>query len=230
MVKCIQLQTHACALNCKTNLVYSKNSEISRLCGKICNMAVLTIIQVQEKLLRQPSRGVAQYDKKAQQLLKDLEDTLRAQKNPVGVGLAAPQIGKSLRAFLVKRGKEVIPFINPEIIWISDNTNDPKSRKDKKQKMDHENEYIMEGCLSLPHYYGPVKRAKSVTVRYQKPINENGILRLETVEETHTGLSAQIIQHEVDHLNGKLFIDRLLEQNRKLFRLVKGEWQEVELP
>jgi peptide deformylase len=81
----------------------------------------------------------------------------------------------------------------------------------------------MEGCLSLPHYYGPVQRGRDVTLRYQ---TRDG----KTVKETFSGFPAQVIQHEVDHLNGKIFVDRLFEQNRQLFQLEKGEWEKVELP
>lgn len=185
-------------------------------------MAVLPVVNVKNPILRTHAKTIPNYDKRIQKLFVDLDNTLKAQKDPVGVGLAAPQIGKSLRGFLVKSGKTALPFINPEIISLSEDTNDPTKKR--------EDEYIMEGCLSLPHYYGPVKRAESVTIRYQKPVKENDQWKLQAVEETHKGLAAQIIQHEVDHLNGVLFIDRLIEQKRKLYKLEKNKWVEVELP
>jgi methionyl-tRNA formyltransferase len=80
----------------------------------------------------------------------------------------------------------------------------------------------MEGCLSLPNFYGPLTRSPKIKVEYQ---NERG----EKIKEFRSGFEAQIIQHEVDHLNGVLFIDRLLEQKKPLFELVNGEWEEVEL-
>ena len=80
----------------------------------------------------------------------------------------------------------------------------------------------MEGCLSLPHYYGPLLRPDKVKAKY---LNEKG----DTVTETFHGFEAQIIQHEVDHLVGILFVDRLLEQKKPLFELVDDEWQEVEI-
>ena len=88
----------------------------------------------------------------------------------------------------------------------------------------------MEGCLSLPHYYGPVERAWTITVQYQEPKMDNGRWKLENVQQTFSAFPAQIIQHEVDHLEGKIFVDRLLEQNRQLFQLKNNEWVEVELP
>lgn len=89
----------------------------------------------------------------------------------------------------------------------------------------------MEGCLSLPHYYGPVQRAWEITLKYDKPTKlEVGGWRLEARNETFKGFIAQIIQHEVDHLKGKIFIDRLFEQNRKLYLQRNKKWVEVELP
>lgn len=204
-------------------------------------MAVVKILTVKDQVLRQKAKSILNVDKRIQKVFKDLEGTLRAQKDPVGVGLAAPQIGKQLALFVVKYGGKVLPFINAKVIWRSEETNDPPSsytsrrtrlgpavrRRKQNIPSPDENlggrEYILEGCLSLPHYYGPVRRANSIKVKYQTP-------KLETMTKSFTGLPAQIIQHEVDHLNGILFIDHLLAQKRKLFKLEKGEWVEVELP
>jgi len=81
---------------------------------------------------------------------------------------------------------------------------------------------VLEGCLSLPHYYGPLKRADSVTVKY---LNEKG----EEITEDLEGFDAQIILHEIDHLEGKLFIDRLFEEKKPLYKVDGDEWEEVEL-
>lgn len=177
------------------------------------------IVPVTDPRLRQKSRPVAKIDKKIVSLLKDLEDTLVAQEDPEGVGIAASQIGEFVRVFLIRHQGKILTFINPEIVRISEQT---KEKKDK--------EYIMEGCLSLPHYYGPVQRAWTATVRYQVSKIENGIWKLENQTKPFTGFPAQIIQHEIDHLEGKIFVDRLLEQNRQLFQLKNNEWIEVELP
>ena len=88
----------------------------------------------------------------------------------------------------------------------------------------------MEGCLSLPHYYGPVQRAAELKVTFETPELVNGHWALGTRTKKYRGLSAQIVQHEVDHLNGILFIDKLLQQNRKLYEQKEKEWLEVELP
>lgn len=171
------------------------------------------ILESTEPSLRKKSKPVHKIDKKIKKIIKDLKDTIAVQKDPEGVGLAAPQIGKNLRIFVIKPDNKITTFINPEIIHASKKTQQPKGKKNKK---------IMEGCLSLPHYYGPLKRANEVKVRY---LNEEG----KTVTKVFRGLEAQIIQHEIDHLDGILFVDRLLEQKKPLYEYLNGEWVEVEI-
>lgn len=182
---------------------------------------VRKVLAVSDPRLRQVSRPVQKVDKKLLRLINDLKDTLSAQKDPEGIGLAAPQIGQFLRVFLIKHQNKPITFINPEVVEKSEETNDPI----KKQKDD----YIMEGCLSLPHYYGPVQRAAWIKVKYQTPKLETGNWKLENKKRKFTGFVAQVIQHEIDHLEGKVFIDRLFEQNRKLFKDEGRNFVEVEL-
>ncbi len=161
--------------------------------------------------LRESSKPVGKIDKKVLSIVKDLKDTLSIQKDPEGVGLAACQIGKHLRIFVMLDAGELRAVINPEVI----NVSLKKSGKLKKGE-------IMEGCLSLPYYYGPLKRPKKITIKYT---NEDG----KELVEDFVGFTAQIVQHEIDHLNGILFIDRLLESKKPLYKLVKDEWEEVEL-
>jgi len=80
----------------------------------------------------------------------------------------------------------------------------------------------MEGCLSLPHYYGPLKRSDHITLKYLSPEGKE-------VTEDFVGFTAQIVQHEIDHLNGILFVDRLLEVKKPLYKLEGDSWEEVEL-
>ena len=80
----------------------------------------------------------------------------------------------------------------------------------------------LEGCLSLPHYYGPLTRSPKITINYLNEISEK-------VTEAFEGIYAQIIQHEIDHLEGVLFIDRLIEQKKSLYEYKDGEWEDVEL-
>lgn len=170
------------------------------------------IVQSGEAKLRKISKPVKKIDKKIEKLIKDLKETLAVQVDPEGVGLAAPQIGVNLRVFAVsfKNFKRIV--INPEILEVKDT----KPIKTKKSE-------VLEGCLSLPHYYGPLKRNGYVKLKY---LDEEGKTVIEEFKDFH----AQIILHEIDHLNGFLFIDRLLEQNMKLYKLDKDDtWEEVEL-
>ncbi len=171
------------------------------------------IVGVKDPCLRNKSKPVKKIDKKVKSLIKDLKDTLLAQKDPEGVGLAAPQVGKNVQIFAMNYDSDLQIFINPKILSI-------KNAKTKRPQQNEEK--IMEGCLSLPHYYSPLARPGTVEVEY---LTESG----KKVKETYTGFKAQIIQHEVDHLSGILFIDRLIEQKMPLYELVDDQWQEVEL-
>ena len=171
------------------------------------------ILNVKNPKLRKKSLPILKFDKKVSALISDLRDTLASQKDPEGVGLAAPQIGKNLQVFLINYEKTDKIFINPKILKIF-------KTKSKKKKVKDRN--IVEGCLSLPHYYGPLSRSNKLLVEYK---NEKG----ETITEEFHGFIAQIIQHEVDHLNGVLFVDRILEQKKPLYKVKDDEWEEVEL-
>lgn len=145
-----------------------------------------------------------------------VERKLVVQDDPEGVGLAAAQIGKNVQIFLINfEGTEKI-IINPKVISkskIKGKSTKGRSRLGGKP---------LEGCLSLPHYYGPIKRANKIKIKF---LDEKG----KTKVEEFRGFLAQIVQHELDHLNGILFVDRILEQDSNLFEYNKGEWEEVEL-
>lgn len=115
-------------------------------------------------------------------------------KDPEGVGLASTQIGQEERFFVGKIGGGFKTFINPEITWFSKTTR-----------------VYFEGCLSVPDIYGHVKRSLSIKVKYQdlKGRVQQGILK---------GVDAWIFQHELDHLNGVLFSERVLEQRGKFYK------------
>ncbi len=176
------------------------------------------ILNVRDSKLRKKSKPVKEVDKKVKVLIKDLKDTLKVQVDPEGVGLAAPQIGKNVCVFAIKPQGKIEIVINPKILSVSKLPKTPKSsnaprKKDKK---------IMEGCLSLPHYYGPIEKPMRIKIRY---LNEDG----KKVVRQYKGFDAQIVQHELDHLEGILFIDRLLEQKQPLYKLKGEDWEEVEL-
>ncbi|MHC5228527.1 peptide deformylase [Enterococcus sp. LJL99] len=118
-------------------------------------------------------------------LLEDMYETMVAHD---GIGLAAPQIGKNLRLAVIEIDEEtgLFELINPEII------------ESKGKDID------VEGCLSIPETYGTVERADEVTVRY---FDREG----DEIEVTAYGYLARAFQHEIDHLNGELFIDKIIE-------------------
>ncbi len=171
------------------------------------------ILDAQNPLLRRKSKPISKIDKKVLSLMQDLIDTIKAQTDPEGVGLAAPQIGKNVQMFVIKPQKNIRVFINPKIIKVYNTKS--KEKIDPRKK-------IMEGCLSLPNYYSPIKRAFKVRLKY---IDFDGKEKI----ENFSGIEAQIIQHEIDHLNGKLFIDVILEQKKPLYEYLNGEWEKVEI-
>lgn len=171
---------------------------------------ILKFADIKDPVLRQKAKPIASIDKKIIQLITDMKETLVAQNDPEGIGLAAPQVGKSLALFIVSFESLERVVINPKVISIG-------KVKETKQKNN-----TLEGCLSLPHYYGPIKRPDEITISY---MNEKG----EKVEEKFEGFPAHIIQHEVDHLNGTLFIDHILSQNSPLYQFDGEDFEEVEL-
>ena len=172
---------------------------------------VRKILKASDPFFRLKAKPVQSIDKKIQEIIRDLKDTLIIQKDPEGVGLAAPQIGKGLRIFYINHKKTSEVFINPEVL-----SEGPVMQNPQKEK-------IMEGCLSLPHYYGPLVRASSVKVKY---LDETGNEKIKEIK----GFLAQIVEHEVDHLDGILFVDRLLAQKKRLFKLISEEdWEEVDI-
>ena len=154
---------------------------------------MLKILTNPDPILRQKAKPVTNFsDKKLQKLIPEMIETM--QKSD-GVGLAAPQVGESIRLAVVTYRKKTIVLINPEIT--------------KKSLM---REWGEEGCLSVPTIYGDVKRHKKITVKY---LDAQG--KKQTIQAF--GMLARIIQHEVDHLDGILFIDKA----KKLFTLTPHE-------
>lgn len=188
------------------------------------------VVTVPSEVLRSPCKVVTSLDTRVIKVIEDMYKTLKKTKNPQGVGLAAPQIGESLRIFLSRPDPdgEISLFINPEIIKFSQRQIDPYKKKG-----------VYEGCLSIPGHYAPIRRSQSVVVKYQtintpSPVSPylGGEASGGMIEKTEvfSGFPAHVIQHEVDHLNGILFIDRVLEQKAKLYRTTgKDDWEEVSI-
>ncbi len=187
----------------------------------------MKIITAPNPILSLEAKPVAKIGSQIQKVIKEMKKTLSLASDPEGVGLAAPQIGKSLRIFLAKpspKGKIMI-FINPQILEMDQASKTfTKKRKVGKKKKEVQK---LEGCLSLKDIWGTVLRSPKVTLSYQ---DETGRKRTKEFK----GFLATIIQHEYDHLNGVLFPKRVLEQKGKLYKSSKDEkgedvFEELEL-
>jgi peptide deformylase len=143
-------------------------------------MAILEIRKAGDKVLKEPCAAVSKIDRKIRQLLDDMAQTMY---HADGVGLAAPQVGVSLRIIVIDAGNGLLELINPVLIEAEGEEKDT------------------EGCLSIPGIYGEVERFSKVVV---EGINRNG--KKERI--VGTGLLARALQHEMDHLEGVLFIDK----------------------
>lgn len=181
-------------------------------------MKPLKIVQAPEPVLAQQAKPVEKIDKSIKHLLKEMELTLAAAKDPEGVGLAAPQIGKSLQIFIVKDSptSPLMTFINPEVIAFKDPEIELTENDEEKKSG-----VQLEGCLSLYNIWGVVKRHAEVELSY---LDENG----ERHQKTFNGFMATIIQHEFDHLNGILFTKRVIEQKNPMYQSVKNKKGEIE--
>jgi len=149
---------------------------------------MMNIVTLGDEVLREKSVRVEEFDDKLQSLIEDMAKLMRGQ----GIGLAAPQVGVSKRLFICQpEGHKLWVFINPEITLTSE------------EQGDYE-----EGCLSIPGIWSDVVRPSQVQVQ---AFNEKGRpFRLDA-----DGILARVIQHELDHLNGVLFIDHLSEAKRE---------------
>lgn len=166
------------------------------------------VVHTPHPVLTTPAKPVTTIDAKIKRIVKDMRETLIAANNPIGVGLAAPQIGVSLRIFLIRPDEKDNPrvFINPEITTRSETVY--KGIPGKKGKL--------EGCLSIPKVWGVVNRHQRVTLSF---LDENG--KKQTAK--FTGFASIIIQHEIDHLDGILFPRRVLEQKGHLYTSTKDD-------
>ena len=167
-------------------------------------MSVRPIVTLpDEKILRQISKPLNSEDQHARAIFDDMLETMY---DAPGIGLAAIQIGVAQRMLVVdlaKDGETKKPLFiaNPEIIWASDEISDYE-----------------EGCLSIPDFYEMVDRPKEIKLRF--------LNRLGEATELHaTGLTATVLQHEIDHLNGVLFIDHIsrLKKARVIKKFQKAD-------
>jgi len=147
-------------------------------------MAIRQLRYIGDPILRKKSKEVTEINDRIRTLLDDMLETMYEYE---GVGLAAPQVGILRRVVVIDIGEGPIKLINPEIIY-------------------EEGEFTdVEGCLSIPNRAGTVKRPEKVKVKY---LDENGEEKI--IEGT--GLLAKALCHEIDHLDGILFIDKMIEE------------------
>lgn len=156
------------------------------------SMAIRPILIIPEPRLRQMCAPVETIDREIEALVEDMFETMY---DAPGIGLAAPQVGVLRRVVTIDLSREnearqPLTLINPEIVGTSE-----------------ELSVYSEGCLSIPDYYEEVERPAEVTVQYR---TVKGVLE----EQRVTGLLATCVQHEIDHLNGVLFIDHLSKLKR----------------
>lgn len=172
----------------------------------------MQILTTPNPFLKHKAKPLRAWDKKTAKEVAQMTEILKHTTNPKGVGLAATQVGLDKRLFILLDEEKQITkvFVNPEII----STRQKMLSAVYKKKSDR----WLEGCLSIPKIWGFVDRPYQITIEYQKPVLlEIGNWKLEIVRETFSDVSSAYIQHEVDHLNGILFTDRIIEQKGQLF-------------
>jgi len=165
-------------------------------------MAILPVLIAPDPRLKLKAKPVAAVDAAVRRLMDDMLETMYAAP---GIGLAAPQVGFPERVIVLDLAHEgeapqPLRLANPELVWVSD-----------------EDATYNEGCLSLPEHYADVTRPNAIKVRY---LDYEGEIR----ELAAEGLLATCIQHEMDHLDGVLFVDHIsaLKRNIILRKLVKA--------
>jgi len=166
-------------------------------------MALLPIITAPDPRLKIKATPVAKVDAKVRRLMDDMLETMY---HSIGIGLAAPQVGATQRVLVVDVAREGEPpqplrIANPEILWHSDETM-----------------LSNEGCLSLPEHYADVARPAAIRLRYLDHENELRVIEAK-------GLLATCLQHEIDHLDGVLFVDHIsaLKRGMILRKLAKSK-------
>ena len=149
-------------------------------------MAALEVMKAGHPVLKQVAEPVDFVNKKLRSFIEDMVETMYESD---GVGLAAPQVGLSQRIIVLDDGNGLLELVNPEI-----------TKKEGSQ-------IGLEGCLSVPGYYGNVDRYDKITVRALDKYNKKKIIKAE-------GFLARILQHEIDHLDGHLFIEKASDIHR----------------
>lgn len=184
------------------------------------------IIVTPNAILLEKSSPVTKFGKKLRETIKEMKETLSQTVDPVGVGLAAPQVGIQKRIFIVKPLEKdgILTFINPVITSASTAEGIPNFKNSKEieaRKPKASRKKLLEGCLSIPNIWGNVSRKKEITLKYQDEEGRKHVKKF-------SGFPSTIIQHELDHLDGTLFTKYVLTQGEKLYRSYKNEKNEDE--
>lgn len=164
-------------------------------------MSILKIYTYPEKVLREETKKITTFDEELKTLVVDMADTMY---DAPGIGLAAPQVGKTLKLIVVDRSTDehqqsYLTLVNPEI------TSHEGTQLDE------------EGCLSIPELVGKVTRHKKIKVTYQDIDGEARELEAED-------RFAVVLQHEIDHINGVLFLDHISSLKRSLYKKKVKKW------
>lgn len=185
----------------------------------------MQIITIPHSTLRAKAKEITKIDKKLIKFVKNLEQTLADARNPQGVGLAAPQVDKTLRVFTTQlpdetqtlRPELIKHYINPVItnrspkLILGETANDKEARE--------------EGCLSMPGLYGPVPRAEWIELLWFE-LDGNELVKKEA---RFDNFPARVIQHELDHLDGILFTDYSIKYDLPVYKESRlGKWVEVD--
>lgn len=173
---------------------------------------MMQVVKAPNPKLRIQTKTVKKITPALLQTLKEMIKLTKTFKDPEGVGLASTQVGLNERFFVAKDGNKFISVINPKIL---------SQTKTTKQ--------YFEGCLSTPNLWGEVKRHTAIKVSYLTPEGK-------TITTALKGIMAWIFQHEIDHLDGILFQDRVLQQKGKFYKFSGKDktgtdnFEEVQLP
>lgn len=172
---------------------------------------MLEILSAPNSILSGKSVQIQTIDSNLLIFIDQMKKALESATDPIGVGLAAPQVGKNLQIFITKPTlkSKISVFINPKII-------DSKTSAIKKPGARNKKLRKLEGCLSLPNIWGEVIRHPQITLEF---MDEKGKKQVKTFK----GFMAIIVQHETDHLEGILFTKRVLEQKGTLYQSEKDE-------
>lgn len=174
----------------------------------------MKIVTTPHPSLRFKAHKIRVWDKKLEKQIIQMTSLLRKSHDPKGVGLAATQVEEKNRIFLLTIHDNIETFINPIITAKSEKMLADVYKTPKKR--------WLEGCLSIPTIWGFVNRPWEINVTYQLPVT------LETINKSFNDFEAAAFQHELDHLDGILFTDHVLEQKGTLYQETKKGLEPVE--